>query len=164
MEKELATKYNEGKVPLSIVHKTFLKAYFSRAEDGLRDLIYGVIDLAHETTTSGYLEVLLHLRDTCLKKGFTTAYHVHGLARVLEFGAKKYARNNWKKGLKTSFLTDAALRHFEQLVIYGTVHDEESGLEHIHHALFSIYVLIEQGVPPKRLDDLDLEDTNNVTE
>jgi len=54
--------------------------------------------------------------------------------RVLEFGAKKYSRDNWRKvdNADTRYLA-AAFRH---LVAHnsGDVNDPESGLPHLAHA------------------------------
>ena len=55
-----------------------------------------------------------------------------GMSNVFEFGAQKYDRNNWKKGLDTNEIMDSLLRH---LISYanGEVLDPESGLPHIDH-------------------------------
>lgn len=53
-------------------------------------------------------------------------------ARVLEFGAIKYARNNWKKGMPTSKILDSLLRHIA-CIQAGEIVDKESGLPHIGH-------------------------------
>jgi hypothetical protein len=56
----------------------------------------------------------------------------HEVARVLEFGARKYAPNNWRKGMSWSRLVGAALRHlaaFER----GEICDPETGLPHLGH-------------------------------
>lgn len=55
------------------------------------------------------------------------------LARVRAFGAKKYSRDNWKKGFKIVRSLGAALRHiFARLA--GQKLDPESGLDHLWHA------------------------------
>lgn len=56
------------------------------------------------------------------------------LAKVLTFGANKYAAHNWRKGLSKSRLLAAALRH---LFAYlgGQDTDPESGLSHAAHAM-----------------------------
>lgn len=57
---------------------------------------------------------------------------LEGLSKVLTFGAKKYAVNNWRGGLSYSRLLGAALRHaFE--IMKGNDIDDESGLPHIDH-------------------------------
>lgn len=52
--------------------------------------------------------------------------------RVLEFGAEKYARNNYQKGLVFSEILDSMMRHISKLQD-GEWVDEESGLPHIGH-------------------------------
>lgn len=53
-------------------------------------------------------------------------------ARVLEFGARKYSRNNWKKGMPLNKIVDSMLRHIAALQ-RGEWIDPESGLPHIGH-------------------------------
>lgn len=53
-------------------------------------------------------------------------------ARVLEYGAKKYERDNWKKGDKLTSILDSMLRHIAALQ-RGEYYDEESKLSHIGH-------------------------------
>ena len=53
-------------------------------------------------------------------------------AKVLEFGAKKYSRDNWKKGLVMTEILDSMLRHIAALQ-NGEWNDPESGLSHIGH-------------------------------
>lgn len=58
---------------------------------------------------------------------------IEGVARVLTFGAKKYAARNYRNGALVSRYLDAALRH---LVAFGDGEntDAESGESHLHHA------------------------------
>lgn len=57
---------------------------------------------------------------------------IEGLAKVLTFGAKKYAANNWRKGISNSRLIAALLRH-TFAILRGEYIDPESGLPHIDH-------------------------------
>jgi len=53
-------------------------------------------------------------------------------AKVLEFGANKYSRNNWQKGFPLSTILDSMLRHIAALQ-RGEMIDPESGLPHTGH-------------------------------
>ena len=57
---------------------------------------------------------------------------LEGLAKVLTFGAKKYAAHNWRGGITYSRLIAAALRHTFAL-LRGERLDPESGLPHVDH-------------------------------
>jgi hypothetical protein len=66
-----------------------------------------------------------------------------GLARVFEAGAKKYSRDNWKKGLERNELIDCLMRHLIKAQA-GQVNDEETGCNHLNHVLWNALVLAEQ--------------------
>lgn len=59
---------------------------------------------------------------------------MEGMARALEFGARKYARDNYRQGLVMSEVIDSLLRH---VMAYnqGEHLDPESGLSHVDHIL-----------------------------
>lgn len=57
---------------------------------------------------------------------------INGLAAVLDFGAKKYAPNNWRAGISYTRLIGAMLRH-TFAILKGEDNDTESGLPHIDH-------------------------------
>ena len=54
------------------------------------------------------------------------------LVRVLEFGAKKYAPENWKKGLDKKEILESMMRHLAALMD-GESCDSESGIHHMGH-------------------------------
>lgn len=58
-----------------------------------------------------------------------------GVAKVMEFGAKKYGWDNWKQATSEDVerYVDAGLRHWFAHA-NGELLDPESGLPHIHHA------------------------------
>jgi hypothetical protein len=55
------------------------------------------------------------------------------IAKVLGFGASKYGRDNWRKGMDWSRLIGAALRHITAFND-GEDIDPESGISHLAHA------------------------------
>jgi hypothetical protein len=67
------------------------------------------------------------------------------VVKVLEFGAKKYARDNWKhvEHAETRYLA-AAFRH---IIKYneGEVADTETGLSHLAHATCCLLFLLSLG-------------------
>ncbi len=77
---------------------------------------------------------------------------LYTLARVREFGARKYERNNWKKGFKVTRSCAAALRHIYQF-LSGETLDSESGLPHLAHAVASLeHAIYDMEKHPKNDD------------
>lgn len=54
------------------------------------------------------------------------------LADAMTYGSRKYDAHNWRKGIATSRLTAALLRHLFSFMS-GVDRDEESGLPHLAH-------------------------------
>lgn len=68
--------------------------------------------------------------------------NLEGLVRGLEYGAKKYARDNWKKVPDpiNSYYA-ATIRHLSEWWS-GEEIDKESHLNHLYHVMCNIYFLI----------------------
>ena len=62
-------------------------------------------------------------------------------AKVLQFGAEKYDRNNWRKGLPYTEVCDSLLRHVYAFLT-GENTDNESGQSHLGHAACNIMFLL----------------------
>lgn len=56
------------------------------------------------------------------------------LVRVLEFGAVKYGKFNWQKGLPEEEILESLSRHLFELMS-GNEFDEETGVSHIGHIM-----------------------------
>lgn len=67
---------------------------------------------------------------------------IKSAAAVFVFGAIKYARGNWKKGMPREEVIDSLLRH---LTAYqnGELNDPESGLPHVGHIMANALFLAE---------------------
>lgn len=64
-----------------------------------------------------------------------------GIAKALDFGAKKYGEYNFRLGMKHTKIIDSLLRH-TLAYLSGEDNDPESGLSHIHH-LGANYAMLE---------------------
>jgi hypothetical protein len=71
---------------------------------------------------------------------------LHEVARVMEFGAAKYAFDNWSQGMDWSRYLDAAVRHlvafWKAKLTGGNECDHESGLHHLAHAACDVLFLL----------------------
>lgn len=69
---------------------------------------------------------------------------LEGIVRVLEYGTKKYEKDNWKKGMPVSEVLESLLRHVFA-ILRGEDKDKESGFPHIWHvqtnAMFVDYMI-----------------------
>jgi hypothetical protein len=74
------------------------------------------------------------------------------IAKVLDFGTKKYGTNDWRQGIRYSRLIGAALRHIYQFN-EGIDFDEETKTLHIANACASLIFLIWMYNHRKDLDD-----------
>lgn len=73
------------------------------------------------------------------------------MVRVLEFGEKKYSRDNWKKGLKTTEVVDSLLRHI-YAYLNGEDIDPESGINHTGHIMCNAMFLSHMHLFRKDMD------------
>lgn len=87
------------------------------------------------------------------------------MVRVLEYGAKKYGENNWKKGLKTTEICESLLRHIFAY-LNGEDIDPESGLPQIGFILSNAKFLsyMTQFRPDCDTRHLDINKQQNKTE
>ena len=84
---------------------------------------------------SGKLDIKIYDTSTYDLSAFAS------MAMVLDYGTKKYSRNNWRKGYEDKFsAADSLYRHLQEL-ISGKILDQESGLPHIGHIMCNIMFL-----------------------
>lgn len=62
------------------------------------------------------------------------------VARVMEYGAQKYSKDNWKQCPEPNQYYDAALRHMVSWML-EEVKDPETGYNHLSHAIASLMIL-----------------------
>jgi len=65
---------------------------------------------------------------------------LEGVAQVLMYGAKKYKKGNWAKGMAWSIPFDCAMRHLAAWQA-GEELDAESNCSHLDHALTNLIFL-----------------------
>jgi hypothetical protein len=74
------------------------------------------------------------------------------IAEVFDFGAKKYARHNWRNGFNYSRLIAAAERHLDAFND-GEDLDPESGKPHLAHLGCCVLMLLESTIKGYGVDD-----------
>lgn len=79
-------------------------------------------------------------------------------AQVLAFGAEKYGRDNWRKGMEWQRMIDAALRHIVAFAD-GEDMDPESGYHHLAHAKCCLSFLIEYHIKQLGTDNRVVNDS-----
>jgi hypothetical protein len=82
------------------------------------------------------------------------------IARVLDFGAKKYASWNWAKGIKFSRVYGAALRHLWAWY-RGEDNDPETGLSHLAHAGCCVLFLLQYIRTKRSFDDRPVKELSD---
>jgi len=75
-----------------------------------------------------------------------------GESRVWEFGATKYSRGNWLKGMSLTESADSLLRHVIKL-LNGEDTDDETKLPHVDHIVCCAKILSHSFHTRKDLDD-----------
>jgi hypothetical protein len=65
---------------------------------------------------------------------------LEGLVRVLEYGAAKYAPDNWKLGMPVTQVSESLMRHLFAF-LRGEDVDPESGCRHLSHVMCNVMFL-----------------------
>lgn len=86
-----------------------------------------------------------------------------GMANALTYGAKKYDRNNFRKGIAYTRLVAACMRHLAAFN-EGEDTDAESGNPHLDHALASLAMLKFMTVHRMEMDDRWKAETKDENE
>lgn len=79
-------------------------------------------------------------------------YALEQLAKVVDYGATKYDKFNWKKGIQWGRTLGAVLRH-TFAYINGEDNDPETGLNHMAHAMANCMFLVWFSQNRKEYDD-----------
>lgn len=85
---------------------------------------------------------------------------VEEIAKVLDFGAKKYSEDNWKRGLTIRKCMGSLLRH-AFAYMRGEKIDKETGLSHIAHIGCNVFFILWYEKYKPEL--YDIESINNET-
>lgn len=75
------------------------------------------------------------------------------VARVLDYGSKKYSRDNWRKGQTLDQILDSLLRHVAAIQ-RGEERDEESGELHSAHVVTNSLFLVWENIRDKTVQEV----------
>lgn len=74
--------------------------------------------------------------------GLLPFHSLREVAKVYGYGANKYDEQNWRKGYKWTLSVSALFRHITSFLTGESV-DKESGIHHLAHATFHLFLLME---------------------
>jgi len=74
--------------------------------------------------------------------GLLPWHSLNEVAKVYGYGAHKYEPNNWRKGYPWSWSVSSLFRHITSFLVGESV-DKESGIHHLAHAAFHLFLLME---------------------
>lgn len=83
------------------------------------------------------MEQALRYNDGKIKWSYIHWPSIEELAKVLDYGATKYTKNNWMKGFPITSLSDSLLRHVFAFMS-GEDTDPESGESHLGHMMCNL--------------------------
>jgi len=137
-------RFNAGKAPYDLVPLQLMADYYAMTDD-----LPGINDLpSNPVAAMGFLG-LFQGRDEATNDDSTHLMHAlielgdgwEECARVFEYGARKYKKNNWLKGMAWSVPLACATRHLLAM-IKGEELDPESGLSHRGHFFCNAAMLL----------------------
>jgi hypothetical protein len=131
---EEGKKYDQGKIRPTLIPAQVYRAILGHEYIRERHVLSTDLDwLAESLTCRDWLTALVDLQDLLSPNPHPDS-RLHGLDQivaVLEFGAKKYGRDNWQ-GVSQDRYVEAAWRHY-LAYCNGEALDSESGLPHLAH-------------------------------
>lgn len=168
-------RFNAGKIPMhyilsssraiSIMEEVYYVPYVGVLPDldevvkwaeaaldrrlSLEDVGYALTDLLHETNAHvGEPAAVSDAGRYAFISNHVAAWRGYGT--ICEFGAKKYARGNYRKGAPITNYLDSFARHIIFGPMRGEEFDPESGLPHRQHAQWNLFQALDQ---PEWRDD-----------
>jgi hypothetical protein len=88
-------------------------------------------------------------------------WFIEEVGKVLTSGAIKYEDHNWAKGIRSSRLVGASLRHIFSYM-KGEVNDSEWGFHHLAHAACCLMFLVHQDITGYYSNHNDIPDWENL--
>lgn len=145
------TKFDTGKHDCSVHYFLGLSILFDRR---IFNRLETLVDALERSDKEHAFDTLRNLcNDLCSASGGHKHHLITLAGEVCRFGADKYSRNDYRKGIQATRLVAAATRHMIQW-FSGERNDAESGKSHLAHAFCNFMMLSE-------LLKLDYERTND---
>lgn len=150
-EKGSGARYNDGKPDYSLFvlkdfHETLRLHYYTDSNNDKMNASTAIRLLGEFQQTHDY-KYLYDILDILESDDITGATH------VFTYGAAKYAKFNWLKGMQWSVPLACAVRH-SLAILKGEESDSESGQRHIAHVVCNVFMLIHYAKHYKEGNDL----------